>query len=456
MSNQTLVPLLIAFYVACCSCDNAHSGASPWKAGLEDPSLLFMSVDALTDVMVDNIFSPPAASRVYAYPLIAAYECARHADSSLSSLAGQLHGLSSLPEPADPENTNYQLAALEAFNTVGRQLIFTADMFDERLKPQIDALKALRIPASVRRASQQYGQAVAAAVLAWSGRDLYHELRSAPKYSVQFDNDANWVPTAPAFLDAVEPSWRQIRPMAIAGVDPYRIDPMPPFSMKPGAPFEQLVRQVYSVSQNLTESQKQVAHFWDCNPYTMHVTGHVMIATKKISPGGHWINIGIIALRQSGASFAQSCATLAGLSIHLFDAFIVCWDEKYRSKVVRPETVINKYIDDSWRPLLQTPPFPEYTSGHSVVSNAAAEWLTTVFGEPFPYTDDSEVRFGLPSRAFEGFRQAAREASVSRLYGGIHYLPAIDQGALQGQRLGKDLSTALATRLIHSHAIPLQ
>jgi len=456
MPKQTLIPLLIAYSVACCSCDRTPSEAPSWKEDVEDPALLFMSVDALTDVMVDNIFSPPVASRVYAYPLIAAYECARHADTSLSSLAGYLNGLSSLPEPADPENTNFQLAALEAFNTVGRQLIFTADMFDERLKPQMDALKTLHIPAPVRKASQQYGQAVAAAVLTWAGRDRYHELRSAPKYSVQFDSDASWVPTPPAFLDAVEPSWRQIRPMVIAGLDPYRIDPMPPFSMKPGAPFEQLVRQVYGVSRDLTETQKQIAHFWDCNPYTMHVTGHVMIATKKISPGGHWVNIGMIALQQSGAPFAQSCATLAGLSIHLFDAFIVCWDEKYRSNVVRPETVINKYIDDSWRPLLQTPPFPEYTSGHSVVSNAAAEWLTTVFGEPFPYTDDSEVRFGLPSRAFESFRQAAEEASVSRLYGGIHYLPAIDQGAQQGQRLGKDLSTVLATRLLHPHAIPLQ
>lgn len=446
MPNQLLIPIIL-LCTLWCSCGTAPSENPTWQEGLEDPDLLFMSVDALTDVMVDNIFSPPVASRVYAYPMIAAYECARLKDSTLSSLAGSLRGLQALPEPQDPANTHVHLAALEAFNTVGRQLIFTADMFDAGLKPQQEALNALGIPSQVRKASRAYGQAVAAAVLAWASQDQYHELRSAPKYTVNFDNEASWVPTAPAFLDAVEPSWRQIRPMAIASADAYRVDPMPPFNMKPGAPFEQLVRQVYDTSNNLTPTQKQIAHFWDCNPYTMHVTGHVMIATKKISPGGHWVNIGIIALRQSGARFSRSCATLAGLCIHLFDAFIVCWDEKYRSQVVRPETVINKYIDDSWRPLLQTPPFPEYTSGHSVVSNAAAAWLTAVFGEPFPYTDDSEARFGLPSRSFDGFRHAAEEASRSRLYGGIHYLPAIEQGALQGRRLGQDLSARLSPRL---------
>jgi len=121
----------------------------------------------------------------------------------------------------------------------------------------------------------------------------------------------------------------------------------------------------------------------------------------------------------------------------LMDAFIVCWDEKYQSSRIRPETVINRYIDPRWQPLLQTPPFPEYTSGHSVISTAVAEMLTYFLGDNFSFTDNTEVIFELPTRDFTSFRQAAEEASISRLYGGIHYRDAIENGQEQGRKVGE-------------------
>ncbi|HEU5146762.1 MAG TPA: vanadium-dependent haloperoxidase, partial [Chryseosolibacter sp.] len=132
--------------------------------------------------------------------------------------------------------------------------------------------------------------------------------------------------------------------------------------------------------------------------------------------------------------------------IALMDGFISCWDEKYRSKLVRPETYINEHIDEDWVPLLQTPPFPEYTSGHSVISAASAVTLTKLFGDNFAFLDSTEVEFGLPARSFTSFMHASQEAAISRLYGGIHYRPAIDHGITEGIALGKFVIENVKTR----------
>jgi hypothetical protein len=168
----------------------------------------------------------------------------------------------------------------------------------------------------------------------------------------------------------------------------------------------------------------------------MNVKGHVMFATKKISPGGHWMNINRLACKKSNADFVQSAEAYALLSVSLIDGFISCWDEKYRSKLIRPESYINEHIDEDWVPLLQTPPFPEYTSGHSVISAASAVTLTKLFGDNFSFVDSTEVEYGLTSRTFASFNDAAKEAAISRLYGGIHYRPAVVNGLTEGTALG--------------------
>jgi hypothetical protein len=197
--------------------------------------------------------------------------------------------------------------------------------------------------------------------------------------------------------------------------------------------------EVYEAVKEDTPDREEriaIAEFWDCNPYVSHHVGHVMYATKKITPGGHWINIVQIACETAGADIMKSAEAYAMTSLALADAFISCWDEKYRSNLIRPETVINEYIDESWAPALQTPPFPEYTSGHSVISRAAATALASVFGDNFAFYDTSEEEYGLPSRSYDSFYQASEEAAISRLYGGIHYRPAIEIGVEQGQAVG--------------------
>ena len=177
-------------------------------------------------------------------------------------------------------------------------------------------------------------------------------------------------------------------------------------------------------------------NFWDCNPYIVEMRGHFSYSIKKITPGAHWIGITTIASQKENLDLTQTSAAYVLVSVTLADAFISNWDEKYRSNLVRPETLINTYIDEKWSPLLQTPPFPEYTSGHSVISTAAATVLTSFFDAAFEFEDTSEVKYGIESRHFNSFFHASQEAAISRLYGGIHYRQAIEEGVNQGKKVG--------------------
>ena len=186
-----------------------------------------------------------------------------------------------------------------------------------------------------------------------------------------------------------------------------------------------------------TPAQREIAGYWDCNPFVIATSGHMTLGFKKISPGGHWMNIACLAAEQRGIDVQRTILTAFLEAVTLYDAFIVCWTEKYRTDRVRPESVIQRYLDVNWQPILQTPPFPEYTSGHSVISSASAELLSYLLGDSLAFTDDTEVMFELPVRRFNSFREAAREASISRLYGGIHFRDAIEQGQFTGARVGR-------------------
>ena len=265
------------------------------------------------------------------------------------------------------------------------------------------------------------------------------------KYAVKND-EASWKPTPPAYMKAVEPNWGKLRTFLVDSAQQFMPPPPTQFSTDTNSRFYREAKAVQEAGLNLGPVQIEIANFWDCNPFKLNVNGHVMFATKKISPGGHWINITALACKNSNAGYMKSAAAYAVLSITLADAFISCWEEKFRSKVIRPETYINQHISQGWMPLLQTPPFPEYTSGHSVVSAAAAVVLAKFFGDQYAFDDSTELEFKIPVRHFTSFRQAAEEAAISRFYGGIHYMPSIVNGLAEGEKLG----VHVAGRLIGS------
>jgi len=424
--------LVIVVLVMVYSCKQSNPN---YDQDVAQPLYFSNSVDNLTDIIVHDIFSPPVASRVYVYPCIAAYEALLPAYPQKKSFAEQLNGLSAIPKPESDQTYCYPVAALIAFQKVAQQLIFSEDKmrdYENKLKRAIDTIG---IPKKVMTISKSYGEQVADHILQWASMDNYKETRSAPKFSIT-DKAGIWKPTPPAYMEGIEPSWKKIRPMLLDYADQFVPPPPPPFSLLKNSLFYEQTIEVYKAVKNIEPEEEDIARFWDCNPYMMNQTGHVMFATKKITPGGHWMGITNIACQQAQANLMQTVEAHALVAITLFDAFISCWDEKYRSQLIRPETVINEHIDAEWTPILQTPPFPEYTSGHSVISTAAAIMLTNIFGDNFAFTDDVEVKYGLPERSFQSFKQASAEAAISRLYGGIHYMPAITYGVEQGEKIG--------------------
>ncbi|MEO5594169.1 MAG: vanadium-dependent haloperoxidase [Chitinophagaceae bacterium] len=416
-----------------------------WKQLADNPDYLHRAIKQVTDVIIHDVYSPPVASRTYAYITIAGYETARYNNPDYVSLAGQLKGLTPFDAPDPQKQYSYSLAAVNAILLTGKTMVISEDMIEDFRVKILQEFMATGMPQEVFNNSIAFGKNMADHILTWAAQDNYKKTRSLPKYTVTDDNES-WKPTPPAYMKAVEPYWNKIRTFAVDSAGQFKPLPATIFSTDKSSAFYKEALEVQNTVLNLTAEQTAIANFWDCNPFKMNINGHVMYATKKISPGGHWINITRLACRQTHADIVRSAEAYACLSVVLADAFISCWDEKYRSRVIRPETYINTYISQDWTPLLQTPPFPEYTSGHSVVSAASAVVLTRLFGEKFVYTDSTEVEFDIPVRHFNSFSQAAAEAAISRLYGGIHYMPAIKNGMLEGEAIGKFISAKLKTR----------
>jgi hypothetical protein len=443
---KRLYPKLIGLAVfAAFSACSVSSQNEDYKPKVKDADFLHRSVKQVTDVIVHDIFSPPVASRIYLYMSVAGYEAAIQDNPNYLSLAGQLKELESVPKPESGQEYSFELASVEAMLTVGKALVFSEDKMDAFYGKIMKEFKDAGVPDEVFDRSVAYGQQVARHVLAWAEKDNYKQSRSFPKYSIEEDQ-STWKPTPPAYMDAVEPHWSKIRTVVIDSFGQFKPAGPTPFSTDKKSAFYKEAYEVYDVVKNLTPEQREIAFFWDCNPFMLNVKGHVMFATKKISPGGHWMNITHVACKKVNADFLQSAEAYALVSVSLMDGFISCWDEKYRSKLIRPETYINEHIDEDWVPVLQTPPFPEYTSGHSVISSASAVTLTKLFGENFSFLDSTEVEFGLTARSFNSFKEASEEAAISRLYGGIHYMPAIAHGVTEGTAIGNYVMEKVKTR----------
>lgn len=413
---------------------------------VDNTQLFHKSVKQLTDIIVYDVFSPPVASRVYAYPAIAAYEIIQQASPTLTSLAGQINGLTNIPPIDSTTQINTSIAAIEAFTLLGRQLVFSVEKMDAFRDSFHNAWLEIGITPGQLEASQKYAREVVQHINSWMDKDFYKETRTYPKFNIDDKDASRWEPTPPAYIDGIEPHWNKIRPMVMDSASQFIPPPPPLFSIEPGSDFYKEAIIVYDSVNQIEKECYDIAKFWDCNPFVSHQKGHVMFATKKISPGGHWIGITGLACKKSGLAIDKTIEAYTLVSIGLFDAFISCWDEKYRSDLIRPETYINEYIDEDWKPILQTPPFPEHTSGHSVVSRTSAILLTQIFGNNFEYIDTVEEEFGLPARSYDSFLQASEEAAISRLYGGIHYMPAITEGIKQGEKVGKLIISRVHTQ----------
>jgi PAP2 superfamily len=378
-------------------------------------------------------YSPPVASRAFAYVGVTAFEAAASGDGDLKSLAGQLNGLE--PSPTRDVGAAYDEALVmqAAMATVMKEFFAntgpTGQRAIARLEEKLRAQSIGGVPADVAERSEAYGVAVARHVLAWSQKDggAVVENLGFPLAFELAKAEGSWAPTStiPLQQTPLLPKWGDNRPFAMPAGTSCSLPAPPAYSEEKSSPYFREALEVVETRKNLTPEQRAIARFWSDDP---------MLSP---TPPGHWMSIALQILERQKAPLDRSVDVLARLGIAVADSFIGCWNTKFEYNTLRPVTFIRKTMDPKWESLMITPPFPEYPSGHSTQSAAAALVLTSIYGENYAFDDATHAKDGIKPRRFASFQAAAEDAGLSRLYGGIHFRSAIEQGLAQGRCVGQ-------------------
>ena len=372
-------------------------------------------------------YSPPVASRAFAYLGVTVFEAVASGNPDFRSMAGQVNGLAPVP-PRD--NAPYDEACIlhgalvHSMNAHFGNTGPTGQRAMLAMTKKLDSLAAEGTAPEVVTRSMAYGLAVSEHILAWSANDggAVIENMGFPYDYALTEGPAHWVPTSTVAVQQkpLLPNWGQNRPFTLPQGDLCGLPAPIDYSEDPTSTFYADAMDVYETSKSLTDDQKAIARFWSDDP---------MLSP---TPPGHWVSIAMQIFERDATPLPLQVETLALLGMAIADGFIACWRSKYEVDLLRPITYIRRVIDPKWEPLLNTPPFPEFPSGHSSQSGAAAGVLAALFGTNFAFTDATHADDGLKPREFASFQAAAEEAAISRLYGGIHFRPAIDMGLKQG------------------------
>jgi membrane-associated phospholipid phosphatase len=386
-------------------------------------------------------YSPPVASRSFAYLGIVAFETVASGSGALQSLAGQLPGLSKLPArqagtPYD-EATVLHGALARAVSDLFANTGPTGQRAISAALRLIDKELQVGIPAKRFQKSKMFGESIADHVLQWSMVDggAHVDLMGFASTYKPDARPGHWTPTSAISLQQkpLLPAWGSNRTFTVDAAQACSLPPPPAYSEDKSSEFYKQALEVYTTVKNITPEQRLIARFWSDDP---------MLSP---TPPGHWLFITLDLFAQRNTKIEDCVDVLARLGMAVSDAFVVCWKSKFDYDLLRPITYIKKHIDKTWEPILITPPFPEYPSGHSTQSGAAVGVLAHYFGDHFAFEDRTHVREKLPVRSFASFADAAQEAGISRLYGGIHFRAAIERGLDQG-RCVADAVNALKTR----------
>lgn len=381
-------------------------------------------------------YSPPVAARAIGYVGVTLYEAIYPMIPGGRSLVGRLNQLTWTPPPDLNAAYHWPLVANSALASIHRRLFAHAgepvrrsiDLLEENIRTRYEHDVS---PATLRRSIRR-GRDVAAAIFEWSKHDGGHEgyFYNHPRTHRPPQGEGLWVPTPPGYLRALQPTWGANRLFVLPNVEACTLPLPPAYSTDPMSQMYAEALEVYTTVKNLSPTQRETALFWADDP--------VLTAT----PPGHSLAIATQLLRQENATLARAAKVYLHLGVAIADAFIVCWRDKYVHNYLRPITYIRNVIDPTWNavsitdPLL-TPPFPEYPSGHATEAGAMATVLAALFGEEYAFTDSSMERLGFAPRTYDSFWAAAEEAALSRLYGGIHFRSANENGLAQGRCVGE-------------------
>ncbi|MEO5928866.1 MAG: vanadium-dependent haloperoxidase [Candidatus Kapaibacterium sp.] len=399
----------------------------------------------ITDVMIDDGWSPPIATRYYAYANVAAFQAAMPGFPMCRSLEGQLAGLKDVPKPDLKQTYDWRVSAIAAYQKITKKLLARSYRSDSLYALHMQQIAATGVPADVIDRSKLFGESVGDHIIKWLMTDGYVNITARSRYVIP-KGTGMWEPTEPDFKEPADPFWNTMRPMTLTTAGQFPPDPPAKFSANPKSEFHRNANEVFQTGKNLTDEQRTIALYWNDNPITTRHYGHLMYTVRWMTPPGHWINITREVSEKKGLGMIESLEAYTLVSIAVYDGFISCWTEKYHSNVIRPISYIHRYMDSTWEPLIQTPPFPEHSSGHSTISAAAATILTHLLGE-FSFTDSTTLLIGFQPRTFKNFMEAAREAGMSRLYGGIHYRTGNQAGTKNGVQVGEWVFQKVHTRI---------
>ena len=389
---------------------------------------------ALTLTQQTPGFSPPVASRAFAYLGLALYESTVPGMPERRSLAGQLNELSSLPWAQPDEPLHWPTVANASLATMTRMMFSNAsaenksriDLLERSLPLKLQAdFNFSVITTDISNRSESFGKLMAMALMTWARTDGGHEawgpLRRNRENYVPPSGAGQWSATPPAFAAPLLPYWGSNRTFVLPNPAACPAPPPPDYSEAPASVFYKEAQEVHRIANAASQEQRQFALYWADDPL------------KTPTPAGHWVFIATDILKLRKANLAQAGELYARLNIAMADAFIANWATKYQVNLLRPVTYVQLAIDSNWVPtLMHTPAFPDYPSGHSGQSSAAAAVLAHTFGAQTAFTDNTHNDRGWGPRNFKSFQAAADEAALSRLYAGIHFRSSVEGGKVQG------------------------
>lgn len=378
-------------------------------------------VDAIYTRLRDERLNPPEAARIYGYMGVTIYESVVAGWPENRSLSGQMRNFGAMPTPEDGLY-DWLTVVNAALRTVMVDLMLErgADniaYFDDIYADQLADRTAAVDDAAIIERSISYGEEVGKAILNWATADGYADMPPADQYEIE-TGDGLWQMTSPGMLP-VEPFWGQVRPFMLNFADQCANYEVLAYNTDADSTIYQQAIEVMDTVDNLTPEQRDIALWWMDDPGDTGL------------PSGHWIEIASYILAEDDASLMLTAEVYGMLGPVVADSFIAAWSLKYQLNSIRPVTYINDHISPRWQPLIETPFFPDHPSAHSVVSQASAEILDFFFGTR-AFVDRANEDRGLGVRQYLSFQQAAYEAGISRLYGGIHFRNGIERGWQMG------------------------
>ena len=362
--------------------------------------------------------SPPASARVLAIVQVAVFDAVNGIERRYTPIQVDFEA---------PQGASRRAAAVQAaYATLVKLLPSQKATFDAAREESLNSIasdEAAEDSESIARGIA-WGQQVADDILLWRSTDGF---TPAPPPFMGGTGVGEWRPTPPGFLPGAGPHFGHMTPWALNSGSQFRPSGPPDLaSAEYAADFDEVKMIGDKNSTIRTADQTEIAFFWN---------GNTPVA---------WNSVALSVAEARHTSFSQNARLLALLNIAMADAVISCWDAKYTYVFWRPITAIRLASTDTnpattedagWTPLLVTPNFPEYPSGHATVSPAAATVLSAYFGNDNEFTLISEILPG-DVRSYSSFSQAVDEAFDARIYGGIHFRAACRDGRVMGNQLG--------------------